>query len=132
MQKLGTDLEDVAAEALVLGICNFVRLVLIYDENIVVVHVVNLSADKKAFSSRYTEKDLTAIVDMYVRIRISLLRIIDSEACVFAGIGYCSRAAFKYVFHKNPSRFQNLKIEISSLNINMHLLYHTMVRIATF
>ena len=103
MQKFGADLEDVASEAFVLRIGYLMGFVLIDNENIVVVNIIDLTAYKKAFAARDAKEYLAAIVDMYVRIGISILGIINSEACIVAGVGNCSRAAFKYVFHKKVS-----------------------------
>ena len=105
VQKFRTYLKNKSAEATEVIIGNFMRLVLIYNKNIIVAYVVYLSADKKAFTARKAEKDLTAIVYMYVRIWIALLGIIDSEACIIASVGYCAGAAFKNVIH-NGTRFQ--------------------------
>ena len=80
MQKFGAYLENVATEASVVIIGYLMRLVLIYNEKIVVVYVVDLTADKEAFTPRNAEKDLTAIVDMYIGIRIALLGIIYAKA----------------------------------------------------
>ena len=100
VEKIGTYLKDVSAEAIFIVVVGyFVCFILINNENIVIVNVVQLTADKEAFAARQTEKDLTAIVDMYVRIGISVLGIVDSEACVVAGMGNCQRTAFKYTFH---------------------------------
>ena len=128
MQKLGAYLENVSAEVLIIRIGYLVRLILIYNKNIVIVNVIYLSTDQKALAAGNTEKDLTAIVDMYIGIRIALLRIVDAEACVVAGVGDGERAAFKYAFHIHP-RKKGYNLRFSPLT---DLLYHTMVRIATF
>ena len=100
MKKIGADLEYVTAEAfLIVVIGDLMRLVLVYHENVIIVDVVKLTANEEAFSARQAEKDLTAIVNMYIGIGISVLGIVDSEACVVAGMGNCQRTAFKYAFH---------------------------------
>lgn len=99
MQKIGADLKNVAVEISIVIIGYLMRLILIDHKKIVIVHVIKLTADQKAFAARKTEKDLTAIVNMYIRVRISLLGIVDPEACVVAGIGNCQGAAFEYAFH---------------------------------
>jgi hypothetical protein len=58
VQKFGADLENVAAEAIVLRVGDLVSLVLIYNENIVVVHVIYLTANEEAFAARKAKKGL--------------------------------------------------------------------------
>ena len=100
MQKFGADLEYVAVKFGILLVGYFMSFELVYNENVVVIYVVQLTADEEAFAARQAEKYLAAIVDMYVGIGVSLLGIIDAEACIVAGVGDGSRAAFKYVFHE--------------------------------
>ena len=100
MKEVGAYLKDVPTKAfLIVIIGDLMRFVLIYYENIIVVHVVYLTADKEALASRQAEKDLTAIVDMYIGISISVLGIIYAEARVITSMGDCERTAFKYAFH---------------------------------
>ena len=99
VQKRGAYLEYVAAEFLAVLVGYLVRLVLIYDEKVVIVNVVYLTANEKAFAAREAEKELTAIVDMYIGVGISLLGVIDAKASVVAGVGNSTRAAFKNVVH---------------------------------
>ena len=62
-------------------------LVLVYYKYIVVRNVVKSIADNEVFAASDAEENLTAIVDMYIGIRVSMLGIIDSEALVLAGVG---------------------------------------------
>ncbi len=86
MQKFRTYLEDVAVKLHTALVGYFMYFVLIDNKNVVVADVVYLSSDKEAFTARQTEKDLAAIVDMYIGIGVSLLGVIDAEACVVAGV----------------------------------------------
>ena len=109
MQKFGADLEDVAVKFGILLVGYFMSFKLVYNENVVVIYVVQLTADEEAFAARQAEKDLTAIVDMYIGIWVSLLGIIHSEAGIAASVGDSSRATFKNMVHKG-TRFQNQEI----------------------
>ena len=73
MEKIGADLEDVAMEFSALLISDLVCLVLVYNENVVIMNVIELTADKEVFVSGKAEKHLTAIVNMYIGIGIALL-----------------------------------------------------------
>ena len=99
VQKFRAYLEDVAVEFRILLIGYFVCFVLVYNKNIVVIYLVNLSADKEGFAAREAEKELATIVDMYIGVRISLLGVVYAKASVVAGVGYSLRAAFKNVVH---------------------------------
>ena len=109
VQKFGAYLKNKATEACIVVVGDLVRLVLVYNEHVVVIDLVNLPADKEAFATRETEKDLAAIVYMYVGIWVALLGIIHSEAGIAASVGDSSRAAFKNMVHKG-TRFQNQEI----------------------
>ena len=50
-EKIGADLKDVATEALVLRVGYLVCLVLIYNKDVVIAHVVDLTADEEVFSA---------------------------------------------------------------------------------
>ena len=99
MQKVGTYLENVSAKISTLLVGYLMRLILIYNENIVVVYLVQLSSNKEAFAARKAEKYLAAIVDMYIGVGITLLRVVNAKACVFAGVCNGKGATIKYAFH---------------------------------
>ena len=58
------------------------REFLIYNENIVIRHVVKLTAYEKVFSARQTEKYFTAVMYMYIGVGIGGFRIISRKAFV--------------------------------------------------
>ena len=99
VQKCGAYLEYVAAKFLAVLVGYLVCLVLVDNEKVIIVDVVYLTADEKAFAAREAEKELAAIVDMYIGVRISLLGVVYAKASVVAGVGDSFRAAFKNVVH---------------------------------
>ena len=99
MDKLGAYLKDVASEFSRLIVGYLMRLILIYNEHIIIANVVKSVAYEEAFTSRDTEKHLTAIVYVHIGIRISLFGIVDSKALILTRVGYCRRAAVEYIIH---------------------------------
>ena len=84
MYKIGADLKNVAMEILLVIVCDLVRLVLIYNKEIVVLNVVKLTANEEAFATRKAEKHLTAIVNMYIGIGIVPIRLWLSYGYILA------------------------------------------------
>ena len=89
VQKFGADLKDVALEFSAGVIGDLMRFVLINNKDIVIMDVIKLTADQEAFSAGNAEKDLTAVVDMYIGIWIAFFGIVDAESCSLAGVGNC-------------------------------------------
>ena len=86
VQKCGAYLEYVTTKLLAVLVGYLVRLVLIYHEKVIIVNFIYLTADKEAFAARDAEKKLTAIVYMYIGVRIAFLGVVDAKACVLTGM----------------------------------------------